>query len=235
MENSWVCQLENGKVSLPQVLIDIVYGCNLRCTHCTHFSPYRSGYVSVKDFVLWCKTWREKLQVEEVRILGGEPFLHPELRSILLECRKIWDTSRIVVHSNGTLINQSSLELLEAIKEIGAHIIVSDHGVFTKCSDCNDMCRLLEQHKIDYVRNWADDYWWAQTQWDTGPLPFKSSPLEAWSNCWANKCVAIANNKLYKCGILAGVQSAIRCGGISDLHTGNQHYPIPRYYLQTIL
>ena len=71
---------EQIPVQLPDALeINAVYGCNLKCEHCTHMSRFLKGQASFEDIHQWITNWKERLQPNEVRILGGEPFLHKHL------------------------------------------------------------------------------------------------------------------------------------------------------------
>lgn len=88
--------------------------CNLNCAGCSHFSPLAEHwFVDPKDFE---KEWKEVadcgLKIKRIRILGGEPLLHPELGYMLKCIRCLFPDSDINVLTNGTLLKQRKTELL---------------------------------------------------------------------------------------------------------------------------
>ncbi len=72
--------------ALRKIEIDITYACNLRCFNCNRSctqapTPERMTLEQIDRFV------RESVDAgirwERIRLLGGEPMLHPQLRAIL--------------------------------------------------------------------------------------------------------------------------------------------------------
>ena len=72
-----------SKLYLSAIDIDITDKCNLNCAGCNHFSsltkdPFFYDIVQLEKDV---KRMSELFIIGMVRILGGEPFLHPQLHS----------------------------------------------------------------------------------------------------------------------------------------------------------
>ena len=92
----------------------IVDHCNLNCAGCSHFSPLAEPwFVKLEDFE---KEWKEVadcgLKIKRIRILGGEPLLHPELGHMLEYVRGLFPDSDVNVVTNGILLKQKKEELL---------------------------------------------------------------------------------------------------------------------------
>lgn len=88
--------------------------CNLNCAGCSHFSPLAKPWlVDPGDFE---REWKEVadcgLQIKRIRILGGEPLLHPELGYMLKCVRCLFPNSDINVVTNGILLQKRKGELL---------------------------------------------------------------------------------------------------------------------------
>lgn len=88
--------------------------CNLNCAGCSHFSPLaKSWLVDPEDFE---KEWKEVadcgLEIARIRILGGEPLLHPELGYMLKCVRCLFPSCDINVVTNGILLKKRKDELL---------------------------------------------------------------------------------------------------------------------------
>lgn len=72
--------------------IDITYQCNLKCNNCNRSSAQAPDKIHigleeisqfVEDSLCQHRSWRK------IRILGGEPTLHPELNEILSELHRL--------------------------------------------------------------------------------------------------------------------------------------------------
>lgn len=102
--------------------------CNLTCSHCASFNNLR-----FKDHFNWADTakraerWKDLLEIEEISILGGEPFCHPDLDSWVFGVRKLWpDHTNIRVCTNGTYLS-SNIERIIKYLQAGIIIEVSVH------------------------------------------------------------------------------------------------------------
>ncbi|MFG1708419.1 radical SAM protein [Nonomuraea sp. M3C6] len=103
------------------LLEDIAEACNLRCPTCfADSSPDLTGIVPVPDVLANVdqRLKRENGKLDVLMLSGGEPTLHPELKTLLteLEQRPI---TRILINTNGVLIarDDSLLDLLTEHRE----------------------------------------------------------------------------------------------------------------------
>ena len=209
---------EDGRVNISYFEIDIVLGCNLRCTYCSHLSPYRKGFVPTEEIVHWFETWSKKIHCNKIRLVGGEPFLHPDIASVLLESRRIWNNSQLEIVSNGLLINQTSPKVFEVLKKTNISVTISDHSSEDlACEEIMRVCTFLEQNDISYRLSKSNAKWRVFHQLDEYgfPMPFNSSPQDAFAVCTSKLCPALASNRLYKCTILASINEGVREGSLS--------------------
>ena len=88
--------------------------CNLNCAGCSHFSPLAKPWLV--DPEVFEKEWKEVadsgLKIKRIRILGGEPLLHPELGYMLKCVRCLFPDSDINVVTNAILLQKKKEELL---------------------------------------------------------------------------------------------------------------------------
>jgi uncharacterized radical SAM superfamily Fe-S cluster-containing enzyme len=103
------------------LLEDIAEACNLRCPTCfAGSSPDLSGIVPVREVLanIDQRLARENGRLDVLMLSGGEPTLHPELKTLLTElhARPI---TRILINTNGVLIarDDSLLDLLTEHRE----------------------------------------------------------------------------------------------------------------------
>ena len=122
------CQLWDRGV-LPQVEMHIMDACNLNCRGCSHFSPiFPMNFPDFQSKINDVKALKSKIgHVEKFFILGGEPFLNPEIGDYSLEISKILPDSQLWIVSNGLLIPKVDECILEKIKQSKASISISEY------------------------------------------------------------------------------------------------------------
>ena len=85
------------------------------------------GIVPLEELLHWYQSWNTKTHPNNVRVMGGEPLLHPHLATILYETRKHWQNSRVELITNGLLLQKMKPAIFTALKEIGANVTMSKH------------------------------------------------------------------------------------------------------------
>lgn len=82
----------------------LVDHCNLRCKGCSHFAPLVKGEAFADIGIFRRDMERMRLlfdDIFEIRLMGGEPLLHPELLSFFDVVRKSFPKSRVSMFTNG--------------------------------------------------------------------------------------------------------------------------------------
>jgi organic radical activating enzyme len=210
---------KDGRAYIPYCEIDIVQGCNLRCEQCSHFSPYRSGFSTKEEIVGWLKAWNQKIRPNVINLLGGEPFLHPDLAEIIRESSHIFPDSKIEITTNGLLLSRIDSAVFDALREVRVKVIVSDHsGKDIPYQQVLDCINVLRQQNVQHMVRNSNKQWHAPCRWNTEnvPIPFQSNPRKAWTACDAKNCKSLMNNKLYKCSILANIAKSVEEGVLSS-------------------
>lgn len=103
--------------------------CNLNCAGCNQFGPLAKPWcISYDDF---CKEWTTVrdtgLVFGELRILGGETLLHPQVGQLLEFLRSLYPKTKIVLYTNGILLHQRKEELIPIFKENGIELFISHY------------------------------------------------------------------------------------------------------------
>jgi organic radical activating enzyme len=104
-------QWKRGKENIsPRAMLGfethIVEHCNLNCSSCCHFSPLaREEYLAPSSFEKDCKRISELTsKLRYLRILGGEPLLHPQINEFFDIARKYFPDTLIELTTNGILL-----------------------------------------------------------------------------------------------------------------------------------
>ena len=208
------------RVQVTNLEMNVAYGCNLKCEYCTHLGRFMKGIVPLEELLLWYRSWNRKIRPKNVRVMGGEPLLHPNLGSILYETRNHWQDSRIELITNGLLLPKMKPSVFSALKEIGADVTVSRHF---DDPYYNPMLtagiEALKTHGIE-SRVTQSNWFWMKCYRikDQGhAVPYQSDPAKAWRICYVkNMCTTLLDNCLYRCPQLGCYSYAVQKGFVSD-------------------
>ena len=148
-------KIDLEKPFLNYLEINIVDQCNLNCKGCTHFSNICDNkFVSLDKYKSDLEMIVEKFNLYNFRLLGGEPLLHPQLSELVDITRKILPNSRIIIVTNGLLINKLSDSVLKKLSE--RNVIVSISLYEPTFEMLESIINVLKQYNINYLIN--DDY-----------------------------------------------------------------------------
>ena len=138
-------------------LVEIIYGCNLRCKYCyignehNHLKPIIQQFDSIKKIIDQLK----KFGIKEIVLLGGEPTLHPDIERIAQYVKsKGFDAQGIV--TNGTKLNDQIIKILKSNEFwIDVSIRAGDDNTFYELTGIEDSyekmldgIKLLIRHEI---------------------------------------------------------------------------------------
>lgn len=134
--------MENEKFKLQRTLLVVSFVCNNRCKLCGVLSPYyeKPPHFTAEEL---CRTvslyFNTVSYVEKFTLSGGEPFLHPELASVVRHLRKYeHQFGKLEIITNGKLMMKSELER-ELVQLKKGQLLIDDYGINTK------QCRKLEE------------------------------------------------------------------------------------------
>lgn len=133
------------KLRRPAVEYSLTEHCNLACLHCNHASPlFPKKLAALDSYQRDVERLTEVLHADELRLVGGEPLLHPQLLDFLRVGRAAGIADKVVVYTNGIVLHRAPVELWELIDELwlsvypgveralsveALGIIAADHGV----------------------------------------------------------------------------------------------------------
>jgi hypothetical protein len=125
--------------------------CNLKCAGCDHASPHLPAkFASLDDFRRDMEALATVLHAKELKFVGGEPLLHPQLLEFIREARRIRISNHITLITNGVLLHTLSDEAWPLIDIIWLSIYP---GVKYKF----EMGELEAKVKKHNVRFWKKD------------------------------------------------------------------------------
>ena len=171
MSLSGTNRMRKGKIHRRSVEYNLTEHCNLRCRGCGHASPLLpEKFASLAAFRADLEALAEAFHSDELRIVGGEPLLHPQLLDFLREARRINVADRIVLYTNGVLLYKASVELWQLVDEIYLSVYP---GVRRRLDEFGMRAALSgERRQVDHLpsrRFRADDRQQQNRGWQAGP------------------------------------------------------------------
>lgn len=178
--------------------------CNLNCAGCNNFCPLSEPWcIPYEDF---CKEWQlvknKNLVFNEIRILGGETLLHPELDKLLIFLRGLFPTPKIVVYTNGILLGQQKEKLLPLFQKYNITLFISKYPTLTL--DYNELAKGFPNSTGYYASSFMNTCLHTNPDFD---------PKHSFSNCnhassWY--CRALRDNYLYPCSVIPTIPILVK-------------------------
>lgn len=189
-----------GDCVLPRVEMHIMDSCNLNCRGCTHFSPlFEEEKPDFESRMRDVKALKEKIpHIAAFSILGGEPFLNPDIDRYMIQIRQILPDTYIQIVTNGLLIPRLDGRILECIKEHEIAVQISEyrptHQMIDRITDT------LERYGITY---YIQPY--QEKQKFIRPLSLSETSSYPHA-CISERCINIWNGRIARCPTLMYVR-----------------------------
>ena len=171
--------------------------CNLNCINCSHYSPLVKGerFLDVSQYEKDCTRLSELSggRMERIRLMGGEPLLHPELVRIMEISRCLFPVGQIMIVSNGILLSGMKPEFWESCERNAVDIYITAYPIGdgkdpmhfrknkVKIEKYSDTDRVRMRRNLIRIRGGKDP-----------ESNFRSCIL-------ANNCIQLRNGRLYTC------------------------------------
>lgn len=112
--------------------IHLAEHCNLNCKYCSHFSPLANEeYLSLEEYERDLARLSQLFggQMQQIKLLGGEPLLHPQINTFMEVSRKYFTDAVIKILTNGTLLHKMDDEFWKTCHDTGTHILHSKYPI----------------------------------------------------------------------------------------------------------
>ena len=197
-------KIGNTQDNLNIRVLDIVIteACTMKCVNCSNLMPYyKSPKNDSVDNILKSFDVVQKCVdlFYEVRILGGEPFMHKEMYKIINEIVKCKNIEKIAIFSNATIIPKN--ENLSCLKNEKVFLDITNYNGCDggkKLSRNHDkIISILEDEKVNYITHppqvWTDS---AKIEF----RDFNENILkDMFSKCCVSDILTILNGNIYRC------------------------------------
>lgn len=193
-----------NELIIHQVSVSVTQKCTLNCKNCSIMTTYLP---EKKDYML--ESLKQDLDVffalvdyvGKFGIVGGEPFLYPDLAEYLKYIAKYQD--RIIykaeIVTNGTIV--PSEEVLRLCKQYNIEISISDYTVTLPRleNNINRLIEELEKYEIPYILNKADT--WVDFGYNyVNKADVSEELMTRFFDLCHTPCRLLRDGKLYYCG-----------------------------------
>ena len=187
-------KVREGKPYIPYIETHLCDHCNLDCRSCGHCSPLVTDetFANVEQFEKDLKELSSKNSLGRLRLMGGEPLLHPEVHCFFIIARKCFPTTAIHLVTNGILLPVMKENFWQAARE--SRIIFDISSYLVVADKLNDYIQLLKVKNIISGSIISCNYF-GQSMNSNG----NSNIEQAHKYCQSNVCHNLWNSKLYKC------------------------------------
>lgn len=186
----------NDSLSLFSVDWVITERCSLRCRDCSNLMQYYQHPENKKKEALLTELTALSNacdKIMDVRIIGGEPFMHPAITDILTGALKIDNIHNFSIYTNATIL--PSYDMLQLMKDKRVKCEISDYGSLAK-----NFPRFIDLMESNHIRHHIVKV----DEWHKlGGLINHNRSVEAmksiFSNCYCNDLITLLDGKLYRC------------------------------------
>jgi ABC-2 type transport system ATP-binding protein len=179
----------------------LVDSCNLRCAGCSHYSSLldKETYPSLEDIINDLQYLKNKIgdNLKWLRLLGGEPLIHPDINECLKNIRKLFPNTEISIVTNGLLLKKMKQDFYDTCLNSKIVIRITDYGVI----DLENTLNTLRERGII-----ADCYKRAHI-WRYQHIRLTEDRIDCLKRCrYKNNCNNYKNGKIYLCPHIAYIE-----------------------------
>lgn len=191
---------KNGRLVIENIDLEITEKCTLKCQSCNNCMQYYKNpqNITLETIEQSLKKLSGVMEIKDLRILGGEPFIHPQLDEIVNFSCKMDNIKAITIYTNATILPDD--RQLQSFINPKVTIIISDYNLIER-QKTKELESKLQKHNIAYsvsgIRYWYDPGEIKNNQLNENELKFMQR------NCRGRDCATLLKGKVYRCEMLA--------------------------------
>lgn len=179
----------------------LVDSCNLRCAGCSHYSSLLNNltYPNIEDIINDLTFLKDKVgnNLKWLRLLGGEPLMHPDISECLMKIRELFPVTNISIVTNGLLLEKMEQKFYDVCLQFKIKIRITDYRII----NLFPMISKLKNMGI-YV-----DYYKNVNIWHYQHIRLTEGKIDCLKHCIYKKiCNNYKNGKIYLCPHIAYIE-----------------------------
>lgn len=197
--------IESPNLIVTSLDVIVSERCTLKCHDCANLMPYFIKPINIDtqtimealDYVM-----EHAYRVNELRILGGEPFLNKEVHKIVEKCTQYANCEKVVIYSNATLVPRD--EQIPAFQHKKVVFELTNYGHLSP--KLQEIIALFDGHEINYKvkelpATWDD----SANISDFGRT--NEELADVFKNCCSTNLTTLMHGSLYRCPFSASLDA----------------------------
>jgi len=194
--------------------------CNINCAGCLHFSSLckETNLLDINALENDYKRISELTngRIADIRLLGGEPLLHPNVNDFLILTRKYFpkvdipnQTGIIELVTNGILLHKQSDDFWRTCKNNTIRIVISEYPVKLEYEVIKENALKFNVELKMYMEKNRFQEVGSANQWAKIPLDINGlhDNRKCFGKCFlAGSCFQLVDGKIYKCARIAYIK-----------------------------
>lgn len=204
---------QRNNLYIRSIDLVITEKCSLKCKDCANLMQYFSHPKNcdttkvIKSAKLLADICDE---INEIRIIGGEPFMDRDWVEIVEEIKKISNINYIIIYTNGTIVPKE--DELKCLQEDNVFVNITDYGQISKNADA--LMQALDANGINYF------YYQAKGWTACGSIKKRNRSLEqgkeVFARCCAKNLITFVEGKVFRCPFVASLERLIEITEINS-------------------
>lgn len=185
-----------------QFEVHLANHCNLNCQMCDHFSPIaKESFLSPTSYESDITRLGNIFdhQAAYIRLLGGEPLLHPRVPQFFSLTRMHFPHCSLELYTNGLLLLSQTEDFWAACRKFSVKIVVTKYPI---CFDYGATEKLAQKYQVEFAYT-CEHGEPIKTSWRL-PLDIigQQDPNDSFKKCdMGNVCVFLKDGRLYPCTV----------------------------------
>lgn len=187
----------NNRIIYTKVLeINATLHCNLSCENCSHSAPQLRNYeYNLHQLTADLYSLKNFIRCDVVRIVGGEPLLHKNIKGLIKVIRESGISKEICLITNGTLLPYIDTSIFDELDSLEVSLYPLNNQIreiiMTSIKKIKSYCvtKVLDYHsfRIPFVKQESDNNSLVQTIYRTCQI----------AHYW--RCLTIEDGFLFRC------------------------------------
>lgn len=214
------------RLTVQSVDLIVTEKCSMKCKDCSNLMQFyeKPEDAEVPDMIRMVdELCREMDEIYEVRVIGGEPFMHREVHRVVEHLTAQPKIAKVSIFTNATILPRD----WAPFEHPKVRFFITEYDQSRKL---NAMIAELEQRRIAYVSERANG--WT----DCSPLDKNNRGREAnealWKACCAKNLATLADGRLYRCPFAA---NAFKLRAVPDYKDDYLELPAARGQIAAFL
>lgn len=198
------------KLTVQSVDLMITEKCSMKCRDCSNLMQYyeHPENADLAQMFAMIDGLCDKMdEIYEFRVIGGEPFMHKELHTVVAYVAAKSNVQKVSIFTNATIVPRE--HQWDALQHSKVRLFITDYDELSR--NRQRLVSELEQRGIAYVSEKANGWTDCASLEKHNRTVVENQAI--WAQCCAKNLATLADGRLYRCPFAA---NAHKLSGVPD-------------------